>query len=89
MHLLLRYESKSEVIEYKAAADVTLPKKRELDEGEEEEQPKPKKIKVGRYLNKNRSLILSWPFFNDDKIHARHMRHKVRLRSRTLSQVLW
>ena len=43
---LRRYESKSEVLEYKAAADVTLPRKRELDAGEGEEQPKPKKIKV-------------------------------------------
>merc|ERR1719339_245809 len=41
-----KYESKSEVLEYKAAADVTLPRKRELDAGEGEEQPKPKKIKV-------------------------------------------
>ena len=49
MHRLRRYESKSEVLEYKAAADVTLPRKRELDAGEGEEQPKPKKIKVRRY----------------------------------------
>ena len=46
---LRRYESKSEVLEYKAAADVTLPRKRELDAGEGEEQPKPKKIKVRKY----------------------------------------
>merc|ERR1711860_389398 len=44
-----KYESKSEVLEYKAAADVTLPRKRELDAGEGEEQPKPKKIKVRKY----------------------------------------
>jgi len=42
-----KYDNKSEVLEYKAAADVTLPKKRELEEdGEAEEKPKPKKIKV-------------------------------------------
>merc|ERR1719471_2831371 len=40
-----KYESKSEVLQYKAAADVTLPKKRELED-QDEEKPKPKKIKV-------------------------------------------
>jgi hypothetical protein len=40
-----RYETKSEVLEYKSAADVTLPRKRELEEGDQE-KPKPKKIKV-------------------------------------------
>ena len=43
---LVRYESKSEVVEYKTAADVTVPRKRELEDGAEEEKPKPKKIKV-------------------------------------------
>jgi hypothetical protein len=33
------------VLEYKAAADVTVSRKRDLDE-EEEGKPKPKKIKV-------------------------------------------
>jgi hypothetical protein len=33
-------------MEYKSAADVTLPRKRELDAEEEEEKPKAKKIKV-------------------------------------------
>lgn len=41
-----KYESKSEVLEYKSAADVTQPRKRELDEDADEEKPKPKKIKV-------------------------------------------
>jgi len=43
-----KYENKSEVVEYKAAADVTLPRKRELEEDAEEteEKPKVKKIKV-------------------------------------------
>lgn len=39
-----KYESKSEVLQYKAAADVTL--KRELEEDDEEVKPKLKKIKV-------------------------------------------
>jgi len=42
-----KYENKSEVLEYKAAADLTLPRKRELeDDAGEEEKPKLKKIKV-------------------------------------------
>jgi len=42
-----KYESKSEVVEYKAAADVTIPKKRSVDEsGDDEEKPATKKIKV-------------------------------------------
>merc|ERR1711994_498115 len=40
-----KHQPKSEVIEYKAAADFTKPTKRALDE-DEEEKPKPKKIKV-------------------------------------------
>jgi len=40
-----KHETKSEVIEYKAAADFTKPRKRELDDDQTEE-PKPKKIKV-------------------------------------------
>lgn len=40
-----KYEPKSEVLEYKTAADVTVAVKREREEGEEE-KPKPKKIKV-------------------------------------------
>ena len=43
-----RYESKSEVMEYKAAADVTTSVKREREEGDEE-KPKPKKIKVSKH----------------------------------------
>jgi hypothetical protein len=35
------------VLEYKAAADVTASRKRDLEEGDEE-KPKPKKIKVKR-----------------------------------------
>merc|ERR1711997_492683 len=38
------YESKSEVLEYKAAADVTI--KRKTEDDDEEEKPKAKKIKV-------------------------------------------
>merc|ERR1712142_594003 len=41
-----KYENKSEVMEYKAAADVTLPRKREAEDDGEEEKPKLKKIKV-------------------------------------------
>merc|ERR1719400_665083 len=39
-----KYESKSEVLEYKAAADVTI--KRKTEDDDEEEKPKAKKIKV-------------------------------------------
>merc|ERR1711956_128429 len=41
-----KYESKSEVVEYKAAADVTIPKKRSVDESDDAEKPATKKIKV-------------------------------------------
>merc|ERR1712243_536000 len=41
-----KYEAKSEVVEYKAAADVTIPKKRSIDESDEDEKPATKKIKV-------------------------------------------
>merc|ERR1719422_1300456 len=42
-----KYENKSEVVEYKAAADVTIPKRKsEADSDQEEEKPKAKKIKV-------------------------------------------
>ncbi|XP_023334948.1 nucleolar protein 58 [Eurytemora carolleeae] len=41
-----KYENKSEVLAYKAAADVTLPRKREVEDEDEEQKPKPKKIKV-------------------------------------------
>merc|ERR1719270_2983007 len=42
-----KYENKSEVVEYKAAADVTIPKRKsEADSDLEEEKPKAKKIKV-------------------------------------------
>eukprot|EP00092_Neocalanus_flemingeri_P004113 GFUD01004425.1.p1 GENE.GFUD01004425.1~~GFUD01004425.1.p1 ORF type:complete len:541 (-),score=195.91 GFUD01004425.1:157-1779(-) len=41
-----KYETKSEVIEYKAAADVTIPKKRSIDESDDDEKPATKKIKV-------------------------------------------
>jgi len=42
-----KYENKSEVVEYKAAADVTIPKRKsEADSDDEEEKPKAKKIKV-------------------------------------------
>merc|ERR1711915_1093114 len=42
-----KYENKSEVVEYKAAADVTMTKRKsEADSDEEEEKPKAKKIKV-------------------------------------------
>merc|ERR1711862_786820 len=41
-----KYEAKSEVVEYKAAADVTIPKKRSIDESDDEEKPSTKKIKV-------------------------------------------
>merc|ERR1712172_43967 len=40
-----KYENKAEVVEYKAAADVTIKRKSEADTNEEEE-PKAKKIKV-------------------------------------------
>merc|ERR1719348_853629 len=40
-------ENKSEVVEYKAAADVTMTKRKsEADSDDEEEKPKAKKIKV-------------------------------------------
>merc|ERR1712106_1164420 len=41
-----KYETKSEVVEYKAAADVTIPKKRSVDESDDDEKPATKKIKV-------------------------------------------
>jgi len=41
-----KYESKSEVVEYKTAADVTIPKKRSVDESDDDEKPATKKIKV-------------------------------------------
>lgn len=41
-----KYENKAEVVEYKAAADVTIKRKSEADTDEEEEKPKAKKIKV-------------------------------------------
>jgi len=42
-----KYENKSEVVEYKAAADVTMTKRKsEADSDDEEEKPKAKKIKV-------------------------------------------
>jgi hypothetical protein len=39
------------VLEYKSAADVTLPRKRELEEADQE-KPKPKKIKVSSRILK-------------------------------------
>merc|ERR1711997_666796 len=39
-----KYENKAEVVEYKAAADVTI--KRKTEDDDEEEEPKAKKIKV-------------------------------------------
>ena len=41
-----KHESKSEVVEYKAAADVTNPKMRGVDENDEDEKPATKKITV-------------------------------------------
>jgi nucleolar protein 58 len=41
-----RHEPKSEVVEYKTAADVTMFKKRVAEDEEDEEKPKAKKIKV-------------------------------------------
>merc|ERR1712096_303349 len=41
-----KYEAKSEVVEYKAASDVTIPKKRSIDESDDDEKPATKKIKV-------------------------------------------
>merc|ERR1712096_578801 len=41
-----KYESKSEVVEYKAAAEVTIAKKRSVDDSDEDEKPATKKIKV-------------------------------------------
>merc|ERR1712071_715231 len=41
-----KYETKSEVVEYKAAADVTIAKKRSVDDSDEDEKPATKKIKV-------------------------------------------
>ena len=46
-----KYENKSEVMEYKAAADVTLPRKREAEDDGEEEKPKLKKIKVCKLIS--------------------------------------
>merc|ERR1712013_901739 len=40
-----KYEAKSEVVEYKAAADVTIPKKRSIDESDDDEKPATKKDK--------------------------------------------
>merc|ERR1712179_266660 len=40
-----KYEAKSEVVEYKAAADVTIPKKRSIDESDVEEKSEKKKKK--------------------------------------------
>ena len=34
-----KYESKSEAVEYKTAADVTIPKKRSVDESNDDETP--------------------------------------------------
>jgi len=41
-----KYENKSEVVEYKAAADVTMTKRKSEADSDEEENPKAKKIKV-------------------------------------------
>ena len=41
-----KYENKSEVVEYKAAADVTIPKRKSEADSDDEEKPKAKKIKV-------------------------------------------
>merc|ERR1739844_661716 len=41
-----KYENKAEVVEYKAAADVTIKRKSQAGTDEEEEKPKAKKIKV-------------------------------------------
>ena len=41
-----KYENKSEVLEYKAASDVTIKRKSEADSDDEDEAPKTKKIKV-------------------------------------------
>merc|ERR1711874_10310 len=41
-----KYGSKTEVVEYKDAADVTIPKKRSIDESDDDEKPATKKIKV-------------------------------------------
>merc|ERR1719392_20009 len=41
-----KYENKSEVVEYKAAADVTMTKRKSEADSDEEEKPKAKKIKV-------------------------------------------
>merc|ERR1712012_300409 len=41
-----KYENKSEVVEYKAAADVTMTKRKSESDTDEEEKPKAKKIKV-------------------------------------------
>ena len=41
-----KYESKSEVFEYKTATDVTIPKKRSVDASDDDEKPATKKIKV-------------------------------------------
>ena len=41
-----KYENKSEVVEYKTAADVTMTKRKSEADSDEEEKPKAKKIKV-------------------------------------------
>merc|ERR1711923_410231 len=41
-----KYENKFEVVEYKAAADVTMTKRKSEADSDEEEKPKAKKIKV-------------------------------------------
>merc|ERR1712228_875389 len=41
-----KYENKAEVVEYKAAVDVTIKRKSEADTDEEDDKPKAKKIKV-------------------------------------------
>merc|ERR1711909_77782 len=47
-----KYEARSEVVEYKAAADVTIKRKTGNDENDEE-QPKAKKIKVEEVVGKS------------------------------------
>merc|ERR1712096_263736 len=41
-----KYDTKSEVVEYKSAADVTVGQKRSADDSDEDEKPATKKIKV-------------------------------------------
>merc|ERR1712147_334229 len=65
-----KYENKAEVVEYKAAADVTIKRKSEAD-SDEEEKPKAKKIKVEdeeaksekKKKKKDKSADLSFFFF--------------------------